>query len=167
MRDGLALRMLKALVRSAWTVEYAIRRLRPSPWTLAGTCGSCAACCERPSIRGGLISWYVPVARKLFLGWQRRVNGFALVDADDETQTWHFRCTHFDWATRRCDSYASRPFLCRDYPRGLMDQAWPDLFDSCGHRAIAPNAAGLLGEVDKLDLPPEAKEKLRRGLRIE
>lgn len=154
-------------MRAVWWVEVRLRRLRPAPWRLAGACASCAACCERPSIRGSLLTWTLPTLRRLFLGWQRRVNGFQLVEADDETFTFHFRCTHFDWTTRRCDSYDSRPFLCRDYPRGLLDQAWPDLFETCGHRAIAPNAAGLAEEIDRLDLDPEARSRLRRGLRIE
>lgn len=141
------------------------RRLRPPPWRLGGTCGSCAACCERPTIRVGPWTRRFPPLRRTFLTWQRVVNGFLLV-AEGEAH-FVFRCTHFEPVTRRCDSYATRPHLCRDYPRALLDQPWPELFDRCGYRAIAPNAEGLAAEVDKLPLDEAAKADLRKKLRVE
>lgn len=169
MVDPLPLRVLKALVRGAWWVEYGTRRgfarlLRRPGYRLAGSCGGCARCCERPTIQSGRVTWNLPVLRRLFLAWQRRVNGFELIEADEETLTFVFRCSHFDWTTRRCDSYASRPFLCRDYPRGLLDQAWPDLFPECGFRPISSNAEGMRAALAATDLSPEKREELEKKL---
>jgi hypothetical protein len=173
MVDPPPLRWLKALVRSAWTVEYALRRGfgrvasrfgGPAGYRLGGACGGCARCCERPSIRSGTWTWRLRTLRAVFLGWQRRVNGFELVEADPETHTFVFRCTHFDSATRRCDSYTSRPFLCRDYPRALLEQPWPDLFPECGFRPIARNAAALKAALAATELSEEARAELERRL---
>ena len=169
MRDALPLRLLKALVRGMWTVEYALRRgarrlARRPVYRLAGACEGCARCCEKPMIRAGVVTWHFPLARRAFLAWQRRVNGFTLIEADDETRTFGFRCEHFDWSTRRCDSYGSRPFLCRDYPRGLLDQPWPELFPTCGFRPIAPNAEAMRAALEATALSPEARAELERKL---
>lgn len=168
MKDGLPLRALKAVVRWAWAAELGVRRgaarLRGRGYRLAGACGGCARCCERPTIRGGPFTLHIPAIRRLFLGWQRRVNGFELVETDVEAEQFVFRCTHFDWATRRCDSYASRPYLCRDYPRALLDQPWPELFPECGFRPVARNAARMQAALDAQGLAPEVREALERKL---
>jgi Fe-S-cluster containining protein len=104
--------------------------------------------------------------RRLFLAWQRHVNGFELVHRDSEGRAFVFRCTHFDQATRSCDSYDSRPGMCRDYPRLLLWQADPELLPGCGYRAIAPNAARLKAALERLPLTPGQRERLRRGLRL-
>jgi hypothetical protein len=57
--------------------------------------------------------------------------------------------------------------VCRDYPRNLMWQPDPELLPPCGYRPIAPNAAGLRAALDRLDLTPAQREKLRRGLRLD
>jgi hypothetical protein len=95
------------------------------------------------------------------------VNGFELVSADESARVFAFRCSHFDRATRWCDSYDSRPGICRDYPRHLMWQASPELLPSCGYRAIPSNAAGLRAALDEAHLTPEQREKLRKGLRLD
>lgn len=169
MTDGLLVTCLKAVTRTLWVVEIGIRRgfagLRGPPgYRLAGECRSCAKCCERPSIRGGLATWYLPPLRRLFLGWQRHVNGFELIEADEDAHAFVFRCSHFDWATRRCDSYHSRPFMCRDYPRALLAQPWPDLFPECGHRPIARNAEQLHAALAAQNLAPEKLAELERKL---
>ena len=122
MRDGPLLRVVKRLARLRFTVDVAahraVRRARGDrPWTLGGECRRCAACCEAPAIAVGSVTWSMPLARRAFLWWQRRVNGFELVRADEDDRSFVFRCTHFDRATRSCDSYDSRPGMCRDYPR--------------------------------------------------
>lgn len=168
MVDGALRRTLKWFVRGLWAAEWGIRRrFDPGPWRLEGACESCAKCCERPSVRAGRWTWWVPPVRRAFLAWQARVNGFELVEADPETRTFHFRCSHFDWASRRCDSYASRPHMCRDYPRVLLAQPWPELFDACGHRIVLERGAGLAAALEQTDLDPEARAALRRKLRIE
>ena len=71
------------------------------------------------------------------------MNGFELVGEDAEEQALVFRCTHYDRATRSCDSYDSRPGMCRDYPRLLLWQPRPQLLPGCGYRVRPPNAAGF------------------------
>jgi Fe-S-cluster containining protein len=167
--DGLLLRVLKAVVRAAWALEYGVRRgarrlSRRPAYALAGACGGCARCCEKPTIAAGPILWRLPWSRRVFLAWQRHVNGFALVEADPATRTFAFRCGHFDWATRRCDSYASRPFMCRDYPRALLDQPWPELFPTCGYRPLAPNAAAAREALARTGLSEAEREALERKM---
>jgi len=172
VRDGPFLRVLKRVALFCFQVDVAahraLRRARGErPWILGGDCRRCAACCEAPAIAVGLVTWSVPIVRSAFLWWQRRVNGFDLARVDDEDQTFVFRCTHFDLGTRSCDSYDSRPAMCRDYPRLLLWQPNPELLPGCGYKARPPNAAGLRGAIDRADLTPEQREKLRRGLRLE
>jgi hypothetical protein len=172
MRDGLALRTLKRVLLWQYlvdlTLQRAVSRLRGErPWILTGQCRRAAQCCEAPAIEAGLLTWSLPVLRRLFLAWQRRVNGFDLTHVDTDGRLFIFRCRHFDWTSRSCDSYSSRPGLCRDYPRGLLWQANPQLFPRCGYRLRPPNAPGLRRAVDALDITPEQREKLRRGLRLE
>jgi uncharacterized protein len=109
----------------------------------------------------------MPLARRLFLAWQSRVNGFELVSTDARARLFVFRCSHFDRTTRSCDSYGSRPGVCRDYPRALMWQPDPVLLPACGYRAIPRNAAGLRAALDAADLPPAQRETLRKGLRLD
>jgi hypothetical protein len=115
----------------------------------------------------GKLLWSVPPAERLFLAWQRHVNGFELVRREADQRAFVFSCTHFDRETRSCDSYDSRPGMCRDYPRLLLWPANPELLPGCGYRAIAPNANGLREALADLDLTPEQREKLRKGLRLD
>lgn len=168
MTDGFALRCFKRVVRSMWALEYGIRRRGPAPpWKLEGICHSCAKCCEMPTIQVGPATMRISLLRRLFLLWQRRINGFDLVETDGDAGTMSFRCAHFDWSTRRCDSYASRPWMCRDYPRGLMDQPWPELFEGCGYRVQLRKAEGLSAALDQTGLSAEQLAELKRKLRLE
>jgi Fe-S-cluster containining protein len=172
VRDGPLLRALKRISRWHHALNLAAhrawRRSRGErPWLLAGDCRRCAACCEAPAIAVGPLLWSIPPASRLFLAWQRRVNGFELVRRDEEARAFVFRCTHFDRATRSCDSYDSRPGMCRDYPRLLLWEASPEFLPGCGFRARPPNAAGLESALAGLDLSSEQREKLRRGLRLD
>jgi Fe-S-cluster containining protein len=167
--DPLPLRLLKALVRLGWTAEYALRRsakrlTRRLGYQLAGACEGCAKCCEKPSIQAGKLLWRLPRLRRLFLAWQKNINGFTLMEAEEESQTFAFRCKHFDWKTRRCRSYSSRPFMYRDYPRALMEQPWPQLFEGCGYRPIASNAEKLRAALAETELSPEKRAELERKL---
>ncbi len=172
MRDGFGLRAFKRLLLWRYRVDLRLhrtlaRRRGEAPWTLAGACQRSGQCCEAPAITVGPITWSVPLVRRAFLAWQRRVNGFGLVRLDEDSRAFVFRCSHYDRSTRSCDSYDSRPGVCRDYPRNLMWQASPELHPECGHRALPPNAAGLRAAIAKLDLTPQQREQLRRGLRLD
>jgi Fe-S-cluster containining protein len=172
MRDGVLLRAMKRVAlwqyRADLALHHALRRTRGDrPWTLEGACARSGACCEAPAIAVGLLTWSLPVARRAFLAWQRRVNGFELVGTDPRARLLVFRCAHYDRARRSCDSYDSRPGACRDYPRNLMWQASPELLPPCAYRARPPNAAGLGASIDRLDLTPARREKLRRGLHLD
>jgi hypothetical protein len=149
-------------------VHRAIRRARgEKTWTLGGDCRRCAACCEEPAAAVGPVTFRLPLARRAFLWWQRRVNGFELLRADADGQSFVFRCTHFDRATRSCDSYSSRPGMCRDYPRLLLWQPNPELLPGCGYRAVTPKAERFRVLLRDAPLSDEQREKLRRGLRLD
>lgn len=110
----------------------------------------------------------MPIVRAAFLWWQRVVNGFEMVSFERRPWSFSFRCTHFDEVTRTCDSYHSRPGMCRDYPRLLLDQPWPELFEACGYRAEptnAPRLAEALAAVDGLDADARRQVEERLGLR--
>jgi Fe-S-cluster containining protein len=95
------------------------------------------------------------------------VNGFELASTDAQARVFVFRCTHYDRASRSCDSYGSRPGICRDYPRHLLWQANPEMLAGCGYRAAPPNAKGLEAALDRSNLTPAQREALRRGLRLD
>jgi hypothetical protein len=98
------------------------------------------------------------------LWWQRQVNGFDLVTRDSPARTFVFSCTHFDPQTRRCDSYDSRPGICRDYPRTLLWQSAPEMLPGCGYRPVSPRADQFLDALERHPLSADQKERLRKGL---
>lgn len=168
MRDGPLRRALKAVARWKYGVDLAVtRRLRPPRYELRGACLACARCCETPTIQPPWYVWHLRPFRWLFLAWQTRVNGFELLRLDAERHLLVFRCTHFDAETRRCDSYESRPGLCRDYPRNLLHQPWPEFFEACGYRPVAPNAEAMLAALRKRDLSEEQLAELKRKMFLE
>ena len=172
MRDGTLRRTVKRVARWAFeadlVVERAVRRARGErPYRLGGECRRCAACCEAPAIHVGRPVFHLPRLRRLFLWWQERVNGFVLTASDPATRTFVFRCTHFDRATRSCDSYDSRPGMCRDYPRLLLWQPSPDFLPGCGYRAVLPNAAGLREALESRPLDPRQRARLAKALHLE
>jgi Fe-S-cluster containining protein len=172
MRDDLVRRTVKRVARWHFGVNlYVIRAWRRArgerPHVLGGGCRRSGGCCESPTITVGRLLWSLAPAQQLFLAWQRHVNGFELTRREPEARALVFGCTHFDRETRSCDSYDSRPGMCRDYPRLLLWQPNPELLPGCGFRAIASNAEGLREALDRLDLTPEQREKLRKGLRLD
>ena len=172
MTDGPVRRALKRVARWRFALDVraarALWRARGGvEFELAGACRRCARCCEAPAVRSNLLVWRLRSFRAPFLWWQRHVNGFELTGVDREARTFVFRCTHFDRETRSCDSYASRPGMCRDYPRALLFQPAPELLEGCGYRARDRNAARFLRVLDGQPLTGEQREKLRRGLRLD
>jgi Fe-S-cluster containining protein len=171
MRDGPVRRGVKRA--ALWTFlanracDRALRRWRGvRPYRLAGRCHRSGQCCERPALRANLPVWYLRSLRLLFLAWQRHVNGFELVETERRGRLFVFRCTHFDRATRLCDSHGSRPGMCRDYPRELLYGVAPELFPGCGYRVVDPRAEALRAALAPLELTPEQRAKLEEGLRL-
>lgn len=171
MRDGPGRRALKRVALGNFMLGLlltrGIRRLRGErPWRLGGDCRRCAACCEAPAIQVGPLVWFIPTLRRLFLFWQERVNGFKPTSQIVQERVFIFECTHFDRATGSCDSYGSRPGMCRDYPRLLLWQAQPEFLPGCGYRAVPPNAVRLSKALGRTALTPEQRAQLEQGLRI-
>jgi len=172
MQDGLILRVVKRAARWRFHADLSLHRaLRKArgerPYLLGGECRRCARCCEAPAIQAGRAVWYVPTLRRAFLWWQRRVNGFELVGLDRRARVFVFDCTHFDRATRFCDSYDSRPGMCRDYPRALLAQPNPEMLPGCGYRPVAPNAAALLRALEGAAVSGDRLARLKKDLHLE
>ena len=172
MQDGLILRAVKRAARWRFYADLSLHRaLRKArgerPYLLGGECRRCARCCEAPAIQAGRAVWYVPTLRRAFLWWQRRVNGFELVGLDRRARVFVFDCTHFDRATRACDSYDSRPGMCRDYPRALLAQPNPEMLPGCGYRPVAPNAAALLRALEGAAVSGDRLARLKKDLHLE
>ncbi|MGV3624666.1 MAG: YkgJ family cysteine cluster protein [Archangium sp.] len=173
MRDGAVRQFVKWLARTVKSFDlFFTRRLATPPrYRLLGSCNGCGKCCESPSIPVSRFTWHVPTARRVFLWWQRVVNGFELKAADPRFRVFVFHCTHVDVTTKQCDSYDSRPLMCRDYPKNLTFEAVPSLFPECSYVVQDKNAdslrdalinAGVTGEKlaeaeDKLFLRGEKK----------
>jgi len=124
-------------------------------------------CCEAPAIQVGRLVWHAPFLRWLFLWWQRLVNGFVLEEARRDEKVFVFRCTHFDSRTRVCDSYESRPGMCRDYPRALLYQTAPEIFPECDYRALASNRRALLQALESKSLDEQQMDRLKNDLYLE
>jgi hypothetical protein len=94
--------------------------------------------------------------------WHKHVNGFAYVGIDRRNRMLIFSCTHLDPVTRQCDSYSSRPGLCRDYPVNLLEDVRPTFFPKCGYFALSPNAEAIRADLAELDLAPQRREYVER-----
>ena len=172
MRDGPVRRGVKRVALWNFTLGLSLhraieRRRGGIPHNLGGECRRCARCCEAPGIQVGWAIWYLPLLRRLFLAWQEHVNGFVLTDRDRAGRVFVFRCTHFDWATRSCDSYESRPGMCRDYPRVLLAQANPEFLPGCGYRAVAADADRLVRALERASVTRGQMARLKKDLRLE
>lgn len=171
MRDGPARALVKMIALARYTfdlrVTRLIRRLRGEPaFVLRGSCQLCAACCETPMIQVHPVVYYGRLLRRAFLAWHRLVNGFELLRTERESFTFVFRCSHFDPVTRRCDSYATRPGMCRDYPRPLLWTSDPQFLDGCGYYAQLRTADRMRAALDRADLDSEQRERLQRRLHL-
>lgn len=172
MRDGPVRSGIKALALGVYKVRLALHRVHKRAngdirYELGGACILCAKCCEAPGIQVNFLTWYVPLFRRVFLLWHRHVNGFEHVARSRGERAFIFRCTHFDPRTRRCDSYHSRPGMCRDYPRALLEQANPELFEGCGFKPVAQDRVRLLRALEKQPLSEEPRARLRKELYLE
>jgi Fe-S-cluster containining protein len=169
--DGPVLRALKAIARAVFVVQVGIARFwqrapEQDRWRLGGDCQRCAACCERPSIHVDRLTWHLRTFRVPFLWWQRVVNGFELIGRE-RPRVFVFRCHYFDAAARRCTSYQTRPGICHDYPRLLLDSAWPEFLPGCSYRAVDRNAEQILVALRQAPLTEAQQRALKSRLRVE
>lgn len=172
MRDGPLRTTVKRFALLVYLARVSLHRSQMRAngeirYRLGGSCVLCAKCCEAPGIQVGALTWYLPLFRKIFLGWHRIVNGFELVEKSRADRAFIFRCTHFDTTTRRCDSYSSRPGMCRDYPRPFLEQANPEFFEGCGFKAVALSRDGLLRALEASALSPDQRVKLSKELYLD
>jgi len=168
MRDGPLRRGVKRVGLGVYNALLWLHRAAADTrYELGGECVRCAKCCEAPGIRVDKLTWHLPFARRAFLWWHSLVNGFELIEARREDQAFIFTCTHFDVHTRECDSYDSRPGMCRDYPRPLLEQTAPELFDGCGYKPLDRNRRQLVQILEHQSLTAEQVEKLKKGLYLE
>ena len=168
MRDGLAHSAVKRIALSVYDARLAIHRSHADiRYDLGGECVRCSACCEAPGIQLSWLSWYVPLIRPLVVAWHRLVNGFVLIEARRADRALIFECTHFDPVARACDSYDTRPGLCRDYPRLFLEQANPEFFEGCGYKALPKNRGRLVQILREHELAPEQIEKITTELNLE
>jgi hypothetical protein len=56
--------------------------------------------------------------------------------------------------------------MCRDYPRNLIYDGYPEFFSGCGYSALYKNAEQFRKALEKADIAPEKKEELFTKLHI-
>ena len=171
MKDGPWRRVVKRVALTRYvadlTLTRALQRLAGEPrFRLRGTCANCGACCETPAITVHAAWYHFKSLRWLILSWHRVVNGWELLETERRSHTFVFRCTHWDPASKQCDAYASRPGMCRDYPRNLLYSTNPLFLDGCGHYALDRRAAEFRAALAKTGLPPEKMAEVERRLHL-
>jgi uncharacterized protein len=172
LKDGPVRTAIKTVALGVYNARLALHRIQKDahgdiPYELGGSCILCAKCCEAPGIQVGFLTWHFPLIQRIFLFWHRHVNGFEMVEKSRGDRAFLFRCTHFDVKTRRCDSYHSRPGMCRDYPRALLEQANPELFEGCGFKPLARDRVQLLRALEGQSMTEAQRAKLRKELFLE
>lgn len=172
MRDGSARITIKWLTALFYRVDrkvaHAFASKDPNLFELRGACTRCGACCESPMITVPRLIFFARSLRTLFLAWQRWVNGMEFAREDRKTRTFVFTCTHYDPETRLCDSYKSRPVMCREYPRLLLEAPNPEFLDGCGYHAVYAQSDAMREALRKeTNLPPDKLAELERKLRLD
>ena len=172
MRDGPVRRVVKRVGLGVYVVRLWLHRAQAEArgdirYELGGSCQGCGQCCEAPGIQVGKLAWHMPLFRRIFLFWHRHVNGFVLEEVSRHDRGFIFECTHFDPEEKLCDSYESRPGMCRDYPRVQLEQAHPELLPKCGFRILDRRRDELVQILDGQNLRPEQMEKLKKELHLE
>ncbi|HEX8434494.1 YkgJ family cysteine cluster protein [Archangium sp.] len=171
MKDGPLRRFIKRLALLRYTFDLGVTRLvlraQGEPrYRLTGACNGCGRCCEAPTIPVSRPVFFLRSLRWLTLTWHRVVNGFEYAGEDRRHKLFIFRCTHYDPVTKQCDSYESRPGMCRDYPRNLAYSALPEFFPECGYSSVYKKSEQLRKALEQANLPPEKYEELVRKLQL-
>jgi hypothetical protein len=172
MKDGPCRKIIKRIALVRYSIDLAVMRLllklRGHPqFELKGSCEGCGTCCEAPSMQVNALIFRLKTVRRLFLTWHRLINGFEYIGEIRRDYVLIFRCGHFDPEAKLCDSYSSRPGMCRDYPRALLYQVKPEFFKECGYFAIDQNAKQFRAALYELDLTPEKLEELKKKLYLD
>ena len=171
MRDGPLRGGIKTVARARFFFDLgitrSIRRMRGQPgYELRGECVCSGDCCETPMIQVHPLLFYATLFKRLFLAWQRHVNGFEFVRAEREGYVFVFDCTHFDQETRRCDSYSTRPGWCHDYPRTQLWSTNPQFLTDCGYYALSKKAGCVRQALAHADMTPEQRAEIERRLHL-
>jgi Fe-S-cluster containining protein len=171
MKDGSIRKSIKFIARLRYSMDVSLTRKIKSArgeqfYDLAGSCGSCGKCCETPVIQVYPLLFYFKSLRWVLKTWHGRINGFEFIGEDRRGKCLVFRCTHLDPETHRCDSYDSRPGLCRDYPRNQLDFANPGFLEGCAYQAVLKNSTALCASLETLDLSHEKLEALKQKLHL-
>ncbi|HVG61919.1 MAG TPA: YkgJ family cysteine cluster protein [Hyalangium sp.] len=172
MRDGPLRRIIKKLALLRYTIDLGFTRLmlraQGEPrYRLTGSCNGCGKCCETPTIPVSTPVFRLRSLRWLALTWHRVINGFELIGEDRRQKLFVFRCTHYDPVTKQCDSYDSRPGMCRDYPRNLLYAALPEFLSECSYQAVYKKAEGLRKSLERANLPPEKLAEVLKKLHLD
>ena len=171
MKDGVVRRGVKRVALCFFTIDLFLMRrvfLRGQRlYELKGSCSACGACCETPSVRVSRFVWSFSLLGGLVLWWYHAVYGFRLLERDASQRAFIFRCTHFQPDAGSCDSYASRPGMCRDYPRMLLYQPSPELFESCTHRPVYRHSDRFLAALDGKSIDDEKLSEVKEKLKLE
>ena len=173
MRDGPIRRTIKRVTLCIYYLDkwllclFRKKTVGERRYVLTGTCDPCGKCCETPAIQIPSILFFLPILKRLFIIWQVKVNGFEFIKEDRQSGCILFSCSHYDPITRLCDSYKSRPGMCRDYPIILLKSPCPVLFSECSYCVVDKRASTLKSYLDSCNIPEEKRKKLYQKLYIE
>jgi Fe-S-cluster containining protein len=168
VKDNAFRKAVKSLARWRYLVDLKFTRLYRKPlYRLVGSCTRCGACCRNPSITVLPVFLYLRSTRSVLIAWHRIVNGFELEHLNRRTGLMVFRCAHFEPETGLCDSYKSRPGICRDYPLNLLDAPSPEFLETCGFRAVLRNAESLTRALEDAGVAPDTLADLKKKMNLE
>jgi Fe-S-cluster containining protein len=172
MKDGCVRKTIKFVVRMRYGIDVApTRKIKTARgeqfYNLAGSCKCCGMCCETPVIQVYRLLFYFESVRWALKTWHWLINGFEFVNEDRRGKCLISRCTHLDPVTHQCDSYDSRPGMCRDYPQNQLDFSNPQFIDGCVFQAVLKKSEKMTAPLESLDLPPETLQTLKQQLHLE
>ncbi len=172
MKDNPPRIIIKRLAALRYAAEIGVRRwwrrLRGRRYyRLGGHCIRCGKCCTSPVIEVYPMFFHLAPARLAIVFWHRIINGFVYIGENRKRKQFIFRCSHLDPETGTCDSYLSRPGLCRDYPRNLLDTPAPQMLDGCGYYPLLAKAEKMAVAIDGIDMPEDVRDRLKSNLGLQ